>query len=59
MTREHPLKERIEQRLEEERYVLPEKQKKKRGFDFHIIIILSVLISLGLMIVQIIQFFFK
>ncbi|HFI0467930.1 TPA: hypothetical protein ACGOYW_001342 [Streptococcus suis] len=59
MTREHPLKERIEQRLEEERYVLPKKKKKKRGFDFHIIIILSVLISLGLIVIHIIRFFFK
>ncbi|HFI0354158.1 hypothetical protein HO542_02530 [Streptococcus suis] len=59
MSREHPLKERIEQRLEDERYVLPEKKKKKRGFDFHIIITLSVLISLGLIIFRIIQFFFK
>ncbi|HEM5195373.1 TPA: hypothetical protein U1312_000067 [Streptococcus suis] len=59
MTRKHPLRERIEQRLEEDRYVLPKKKKKKRGFDFHIIIILSVLISLGLIIFRIIQFFFN
>lgn len=34
MTRKHPLRERIEQRLEEERYVLPKKRKKREALIF-------------------------
>ncbi|HEM3702971.1 TPA: hypothetical protein U1D11_001491 [Streptococcus suis] len=57
MKNEHPLKERIEQRIAEERYVIPEERKRRR-LDFNIIIIISVLISLGLVVFQIIQYFF-
>ncbi|HEL2056038.1 hypothetical protein HO539_07290 [Streptococcus suis] len=57
MKNEHPLKARIEQRIAEERYVIP-KERKRSQFNFNIIIIISVLISLGLIIYQIIQYFF-
>lgn len=57
MKHEHPLKESIDQRLEEERYVIPKKKKVKKRFDFQLIVIISILISLGLVILQIIQFF--
>lgn len=59
MEHEHPLKERIAQRIEDERYVIPKEEKKKRRLDFQLIVILSILISLGLVILQIIQFFFR
>lgn len=59
MKHEHPLKESIEQRLEEERYVIPKKRKEKKRFNFQLIVTISILISLGLIILQIIQFFFK
>ncbi|HFI0791876.1 TPA: hypothetical protein ACGO62_001928 [Streptococcus suis] len=59
MEHEHPLKERIAQRMEDERYVLPKKEEKKRRLDFQLIVIISVLISLGLLLLQIMQFFFQ
>ncbi|MBL1126391.1 hypothetical protein F9856_09670 [Streptococcus suis] len=59
MKHEHPLKESIEQRLEEERYVIPKKRKEKKRFNFQLIVTISILISLGLIVLQIIQFFFK
>ncbi|HEL2383839.1 TPA: hypothetical protein U0431_001554 [Streptococcus suis] len=59
MEHEHPLKERIAQRIEDERYVIPKEEKKKQRLDFQLIVILSILISLGLVILQIIQFFFR
>ncbi|CYU82518.1 TPA: hypothetical protein TZW69_001300 [Streptococcus suis] len=59
MGHEHPLKESIEQRLEEERYVIPKKKKEKKRFNFQLIVTISILISLGLIILQILQFFLK
>ncbi|CYV01502.1 TPA: hypothetical protein U1344_000679 [Streptococcus suis] len=59
MKHEHPLKESIDQRLEEERYVIPKKRKEKKRFNFQLIVTISILISLGLIVLQIIQFFFK
>ncbi|MBY5025575.1 hypothetical protein [Streptococcus suis] len=59
MGHEHPLKESIEQRIEEERYVIPKKKKEKERFNFQLIVTISILISLGLIILQILQFFFK
>ncbi len=59
MEHEHPLKERIAKRIEDERYVIPKEEKKKQRLDFQLIVILSILISLGLVILQIIQFFFR
>ncbi|ASW51581.2 TPA: hypothetical protein TXT45_001824 [Streptococcus suis] len=59
MKHEHPLKESIEQRLEEERYVIPKKNKEKKRFNFQLIVTISILISLGLIILQILQFFLK
>ncbi|HFI0427032.1 TPA: hypothetical protein ACGOW3_001343 [Streptococcus suis] len=59
MGHEHPLKESIEQRLEEERYVIPKKKKEKKRFNFQLIVTISIFISLGLIILQILQFFLK
>ncbi|HFU4025754.1 TPA: hypothetical protein ACGO0F_001470 [Streptococcus suis] len=59
MKHEHPLKESIEQRLEEERYVLPKEKKKKKMFDFQLVVIFSILLGLLLIILQILQFFLK
>lgn len=57
MKREHPLKQSIEKRIEEERYVIPKERKRKQGFSLRWIVVLSVLISLLLILIRLFQFF--
>lgn len=59
MKEENPLKDSIDKRMEEERYQFPKKKKEKKQFNMQIIVLISVLISLGLIILRLIQFFME
>lgn len=59
MKKENPLKDSINKRMEEERYQFPKEKKEKKQFNMQIIVLISVLISLGLIILRLIQFFME
>lgn len=59
MKEENPLKDSIDKRMEEERYQFPKEKKEKKQFNMQIIVLISVLISLGLIILRLIQFFME
>ncbi|MGT2711346.1 hypothetical protein [Streptococcus oriscaviae] len=59
MKEENPLKDSINKRMEEERYQFPKEKKEKKQFNMQIIVLISVLISLGLIILRLIQFFME
>ncbi|MDY4762388.1 hypothetical protein [Streptococcus thoraltensis] len=59
MTKKNPLQESITKRLSDERYTPPKEEKKKKTFDFQLIIILTILGGLITSIVSLIKYFFN
>ncbi len=57
MKQKHPMMDKIEKQLNEERLKLVDKPPKKRKIDLQIILLLSILSGLILAILKIVSFF--